>query len=63
MKKIILLISAVLLTVAIYATNVVIKNTDVTTPSGTLNVSVEQYTTASMTCWKVSLPIMPRMCL
>ena len=32
MKKIILLISAVLLTVAIYATNVVIKNTDVTTP-------------------------------
>lgn len=51
MKKIILLISAVLLTVAIYATNVVIKNTDVTTPSGTLNVSVEQYTTASMTCW------------
>ena len=49
MKKIILLISAVLLTVAIYATNVVIKNTDVTTPSGTLNVN--NTPTASMTCW------------
>ena len=42
MKRIILLINTMLLVVAINATN--IKNQDVTTPSGTLNVSVEQYT-------------------
>ena len=40
MKKIILLINTLLLVVAINAAN--IKNLDVTTPSGTLNVSVEQ---------------------
>ena len=40
MKKIILLINTLLLVVAINATN--IKNLDMTTPSGTLNVSVEQ---------------------
>lgn len=44
MKKLILLINTMLLVAVINATNVVIKNTDVTTPSGTLNVSVEQYT-------------------
>ena len=42
MKRIILLINSMLLVALINATN--IKNTDVTTPSGTLNVSVEQYT-------------------
>lgn len=40
MKRIILLINSMLLVALINATN--IKNTDVTTPSGTLNVSVEQ---------------------
>jgi hypothetical protein len=49
MKKLIFLITTMLLVAVMNATN--IKNLDVTTPSGTLNVSVEQYTTASMTCW------------
>ena len=44
MKKLILLITAILLVAGVYASNIVIKNTDVTTSSGTLNVSVEQYT-------------------
>ena len=44
MKRIILLINTILLVAVINATNIVIKNTDVTTSSGTLNVSVEQYT-------------------
>lgn len=42
MKRIILLINTILLVAIMNATN--IKNMDVTTPSGTLNVSVEQYT-------------------
>ena len=42
MKRIILLINLMLLVAVMNATN--IKNLDVTTPSGTLNVSVEQYT-------------------
>ena len=44
MKRIRLLINTILLVAVINATNIVIKNTDVTTSSGTLNVSVEQYT-------------------
>ena len=40
MKRIILLINTMLLVAVINATN--IKNTDVTTSSGTLNVSMEQ---------------------
>lgn len=40
MKRIILLINLMLLVAVMNATN--IKNQDVTTPSGTLNVSVEQ---------------------
>lgn len=42
MKKLIFLITTLLLVAVMNATN--IKNLDVTTPSGTLNVSVEQYT-------------------
>lgn len=42
MKRIILLINLMLLVAVMNATN--IKNLDVTTSSGTLNVSVEQYT-------------------
>ena len=42
MKKIMLIIISMLLVAVINATN--IKNMDVTTSSGTLNVSVEQYT-------------------
>ena len=42
MKRIILLINLMLLVAVMNATN--IKNLDVTTSSGTLNVNVEQYT-------------------
>lgn len=48
MKELISLITMVLLAVGSYATNTVIKNTDVQTSSGTLNVSIEQYSTEYM---------------
>lgn len=43
MKKLISLIIVIILAARVNATNTVIKNTDVQTSSGTLNVSIEQY--------------------
>lgn len=43
MKKLILLLTTILLVTGVYAANMFIKNTNVTTSAGVLNVSVEQY--------------------
>ena len=63
MKRIILLINTILLVAVINATNIVIKNTDVTTSSGTLNVSVEQYTNGIYDLLVSEPPSTLRMCL